>query len=91
MLAQWVGGIGKRPVRIDALGRLAGRPSAAVMMGSCLSGYWHGTRSMPLFPSEDQTAREACWGCIPGEPRVAQGGTMVPGEPDFDTTWVLRR
>ena len=40
--------IGKRPVRKDALGRLAGRPRAAVMMDSCLSGL--GMRSMPTPP-----------------------------------------
>ena len=84
MLAQWVGGIGKRPVRIDALGRLAGRPSAAVMMGSCLSGF--GMCSMPTpHPSEDRITREACWGCIPGEPRVDQD-TL-----DFDATCVAKR
>jgi len=76
---------GKRPVRKDALGRLAGRPRAAVMMDSCLSGF--GMCSMPTStpPRRNRMTREACWGCIPGEPRVDQG-TL-----DFDTTCVPKR
>ena len=84
MLAQWAGCIGKRPVRIDALGRLAGLPSAAVMMGSCLSGF--GMCSMPTpHPSEEPDYPRGMLGMHPR--RAARG----PGHAGIDTTCVAKR